>query len=297
MNMKNTFEYLRPLSAAEACQLKDKHGKQSRFWAGGTDLLLQWQDKIVNFDYCIDLSFIPDLDYIRKDKGAISIGSLTKVGSIEASFKLDHSFSIIQKAAGELATPQIRNTATIGGNLCHAAPSADLATPLLVLGADARLLSASGERWVAMDEFFHHVNQTELEENELLAEIKVPIPSAETASCFLKIGRTVIDIAIVNMAAKMTMNEKGVLSDVRIALGAVAPTPLRIKTAEKMLLGADIFRIKAGLINKVSNQVAKEIKPITDVRATKEYRREISKVLTKRTLESTIQDLQRRVKA
>jgi CO/xanthine dehydrogenase FAD-binding subunit len=295
--MKKTFEYLRPLTPAEAYDLKARYGKKSRFWAGGTDLLLQWQDDIVSLDYCIDLSFIPDLDYISKDSDAVSIGSLTKVTSIEASSELNHSLSIIREAAGELATPQIRNTATIGGNLCHAAPSADLATPLIVLGAEARILGAAGERWVKMDAFFRHVNQTALEENELLTEIKVPIPPAETASCFLKIGRTVIDIAIVNMSARITMDDKGVLTDVRIAFGAVAPTPLRIKTAEEMLLGADVSRIKNTLIGEVSNKVANEIKPITDVRGTAEYRREISKVLTKRAIGNNIQVLQRRLKA
>ncbi|OQY02560.1 MAG: hypothetical protein B6I22_13340 [Desulfobacteraceae bacterium 4572_123] len=290
-----TFEYLRPLTIIEACELKDKYGKRARFWAGGTDLLLQWQEDIVSLDYCIDLSFIPELDYIRKDSDGVSIGSLTKAASIETSSKLAHSFSIIRKAAGELATPQIRNTATIGGNICRAAPSADLATPLLVLGAEMKLVSASGERWVAMDEFFLNLNQTALEENELLAEIKVPIPSAETASCFLKIGRTVIDIAIVNMSAKMAMDEKGTLSDVRIAFGAVAPTPLRIKSAEEMLLGADVSRIENALIGEVSNRVAEEIKPITDVRGSAEYRREISRVLTKRAMENIIQVLQGRL--
>ncbi len=291
-----TFAYLRPLTPVKACELKNKYGDRAKFWAGGTDLLLQWQDNIVSPDYCIDLTFITELDSIRKDSDSVSIGSLTKVTSIEASSELNHSLAVIREAAGELATPQIRNTATIGGNLCHAAPSADLATPLIVLGAEAKLLSASGERQVAMDAFFRHVNQTALEENELLTEIKVPIPPAETVSSFLKVGRTVIDIAIVNMSARMTMDAKGVLTDVRIAFGAVAPTPLRIKAAEEMLLGAHISRIEDSLVDEVSNKVADEVKPITDVRGTAAYRREISKVLTKRALKNNIQALQRRLK-
>ncbi len=291
-----TFAYLRPLTPVKACELKNKYGDRAKFWAGGTDLLLQWQDNIVSPDYCIDLTFIPELDYIRKDSDAVSIGSLTKVSSIETSSELNHSLAAIREAAGELATPQIRNTATIGGNLCHAAPSADLATPLIVLGAEAKLLSASGERQVAMDAFFRHVNQTVLEENELLTEIKVPIPPAETVSSFLKVGRTVIDIAIVNMSARMTMDAKGALSDVRIAFGAVAPTPLRIKAAEEMLLGAHISGIEDSLVDEVSDKVADEVKPITDVRGTAAYRREISKVLTKRALKNNIQALQRRLK-
>ena len=291
----STFKYLRPTSAVKACELKDKYGEKARFWAGGTDLLLEWQKDIVSLDHCIDLTFLSDLDYIKEDSNAVLIGALTKVAAIEASSKLNYSLSNIREAAGELATPQIRNTATIGGNICRAAPSADMATPLIVLGAELKLVSATGERWVAMDEFFLNLNHTALEENELLAEIKVPIPSAETASCFLKIGRTVIDIAIVNMSAKMAMDEKGTLSDVRIAFGAVAPTPLRIKSAEEMLLGADVSRIENALIGEVSNRVAEEIKPITDVRGSAEYRREISRVLTKRAMENIIQVLQGRL--
>ncbi len=114
--MKKTFAYLRPRTPVEAYGLKARYGKKSRFWAGGTDLLLQWQDESVSLDYCIDLSFIPDLDFIRKDSDAVSIGALTKVASVEASSELNHSLSIIREAAGELAAPQIRNTATIGGN-------------------------------------------------------------------------------------------------------------------------------------------------------------------------------------
>ncbi len=289
--MEKSFEYLRPLTPNEACHFKEKYGKKSKFWAGGTDLLLQWQEQKVDLDYCIDLSFISDLEYIKKDSDQVCLGSLTRVASIEESSKLDNSLSIIREAAGELATPGIRTTATIGGNLCHAAPSADLATPLIVLGAEVRILSSVAERWVNMDEFFLNVNQTTLEENELLGEIRIPIPSAKTATAFLKVGRTVIDIAIVNMSMRLTMDDERLLSDVRIAFGAVAPIPLRIKTAENMLLGADVSKIENSLIDEVSNKVAEKIKPITDVRSTAEYRREISRVLTKRALENVIQDL------
>jgi CO/xanthine dehydrogenase FAD-binding subunit len=295
--MKKPFTYLRPLTPIEACHFKEKHDKKAKFWAGGTDLLLQWRDEKINLDYCVDLTFIHDLEFIRKDSDQICIGSLTTVNALEDSSKLDNSLSIIREAAGKLGPPGIRTTATIGGNICNAAPSADLATPLIVLGAQAKFLSSAGERWVNMDEFFLNVNQTALKENELLVEIRIPIPQDTTAASFLKIDRNVVDIAIVNMSMKATMDDSGIFSDVKIAFGAVAPTPIRIKSAEQLLLGADIFKIEDTLIDEVGNRVAKEVKPITDVRSSAEYRRAVSKVLSMRALNNVISDLKKRRKA
>ena len=148
-----------------------------------------------------------------------------------------------------------------------------------------------------MDEFFLNVNQTALKENELLVEIRIPIPQDTTAASFLKIDRNVVDIAIVNMSMKATMDDSGIFSDVKIAFGAVAPTPIRIKSAEQLLLGADIFKIEDTLIDEVGNRVAKEVKPITDVRSSAEYRRAVSKVLSMRALNNVISDLKKRRKA
>jgi len=294
--MKKTFTYLRPLTPVEACRFKEKCDEKAKFWAGGTDLLIQWRGEKIILDYCVDLSFISDLEYIKKDADQICIGSLTKVNTLEKSSKLDNALSIIQEAAGKLGPPGLRTTATIGGNLCNAAPSADLATPLIVLGAEARFLSSAGERWVNMDDFFLYVNKTALKENELLAEIKIPIPGNTTATSFLKIDRNVVDIAIVNMSIKATMDEAGILSDVKIAFGAVAPTPIRIKSAEKLLLGADIFKIGNSLIDEVGNKVQEEVKPITDVRSSAEYRRKVSRVLAVRAVKNVLGDLKKRRK-
>ncbi len=292
--MKKTFTYLRPLTPVEACRFKEKYDKKAKFWAGGTDLLLQWRDQKISLDYCVDLSFIRDLEYIKKDSDQICIGSLTRVNALENSSELDNSLSIIRKAAERLGPPGIRTTATIGGNLCNASPSADLATPLIVLGAHAKFLTSTEERWVNMDEFFLNVSQTVLKENELLTEIKIPIPQDITATSFLKIDRNVVDIAIVNMSMKATMDEAGILTDVKMAFGAVAPTPIRIESAEKLLLGVDIFKIENTLIDEVGNKVQEEVKPITDVRSSAEYRREVSRVLAVRAVKNVLGDLKNR---
>lgn len=295
--MKKTFAYLRPLSSIEACHFKEKHGNKAKFWAGGTDLLIQLRHEKISLDYCIDLSFIRDLEFIKKDSDQIRIGSLTKVNALENSTRLNNALSIIREAAGKLGPPGLRTTASIGGNICNASPSADLSTPLIVLEAQGKILSSTGERWVNMSEFFLNVNQTILKENELLTEIKIPIPADETATSFLKIDRNSVDIAIVNMSMKATMDAADNLTDVKIAFGAVAPTPIRIKPAEKLLLGANIFKIKNALINEVGNKVQENIKPISDVRSSAEYRREISRILAIRALNNVVNDLKERRKA
>jgi carbon-monoxide dehydrogenase medium subunit len=290
----STFEYLRPTTPIEACRQKARHGKGAVFWAGGTDLISEWQDGNVALEYCIDLSFISNLDYIRCNKKEICIGSLTKVASIEGCSDIDGRIPVLSEAASKLGTPQVRNVATIGGNLCHGSPSADLAVPLLVLGAEAKLLSVSGERWVGLEEFFRGVNEAALQEDELLVEIRVSVPPPVTGFSFLKMGRTIVDIALVNAAVRMTLEDNGIFSDVRIALGAVAPTPMRSKSAEDVFFGASIAKLDNALLEKAGRKAAEETKPITDIRASAEYRRKISEVLVRRGIENVIQKLRGR---
>lgn len=292
--MSKIFSYLRPTTSLDACRLKAKYREAAAFWAGGTDLLLQWRDGIVKFDHCIDLSFIPDLDYIKCSRELIHIGALTKVASIETSSPINELVGILRQAASSIAAPQIRNVATIGGNLCNAAPSADLAVPLLALGAEVKLLSVSGERIVALEDFFLGVNKTAMEERELLTEVTFPVPPPATSASFLKVGRTSVDIALVNVALQLTVNKASALTDVRIALGAVAPVPIRAQLAEELLLGINIADLNEDLIEKVSSKAAGETKPITDIRASAAYRREISKVLVRRAIEDALQKLKGR---
>jgi carbon-monoxide dehydrogenase medium subunit len=277
----------------EACILKAKYGMNAVFWAGGTDLLLEWRDGIVDLEYCIDLSYLFDLNYIRDNKNQVCIGSLTRVASIEESSVVNKVMPVLSEAASRMASPQIRNIATVGGNLCHAAPSADLAVPLLALGAEVKLLGPSGERRIALEDFFLGVNETALKEDELLMEIRVPIPPPETAASFLKVGRTVVDIAIVNAAVGMTIEDGGTVTHVRVAVGAVSPTPMRSKVAEEQLIGAKIADLNRALLEDVSRKAAAETKPITDIRASAEYRRKICETLVRRALENVIEKLGR----
>ena len=297
-----SFKYLRPTTPSEACSLKAKHGKEAFFWAGGTDLVPQLQEGLIAPNYCIDMSFIPDFDYIKCGREYIRIGSLTRVATLETSTDIIHQIPVLSEAANHLGSPQIRNMATIGGNLCNASPCADLAVALLAFGTELELLSVAGERWVALEDFYRvddiqiDISQGEkptvLNENELLGEIRIPIPSPKTQFSFSKLRRTAVDIAIVNTAVSITVNSDGIVSDVKIALGSVAPTPMRSRDAENMLRGVNISQIDSALMEMAGYKAAEETRPITDIRGSAEYRRIISEVMVRQGINQAIQNFE-----
>jgi carbon-monoxide dehydrogenase medium subunit len=190
-----------------------------------------------------------------------------------------------------LGTPAIRNQATLGGNLCNAAPSADTAPPLLVLGANAKIVGKEGEKIVPIEDFFVGPGQTVLGQDHLLAEIRVPNIPARSGGAYLKQKRRRgADLAVVGVAAWVVVRGK-VLEDVKVALGAVAPTPIRAKEAEEILRGR---KLDQELLEKSGQAAASEASPIDDIRSSADYRRELLAVLTKRAITRAIQQAEER---
>jgi carbon-monoxide dehydrogenase medium subunit len=175
----------------------------------------------------------------------------------------------------------IRNVATIGGNLCNAAPSADTAPALIGLSAKGKVVGPAGEKLVPLEEFFTGPGCIVCEPGELLVEVQVPVPPPGTKGVYLKHGRSAIDLATVGVAVIMTLEPGVVCRDVKIVLGAVAPTPMRAKKAEEILRGK---KVEPVLIEKSAQVAADEARPITDVRASAEYRKEMVKVYTRRAI-------------
>lgn len=289
--MGRSFDYLRPNSPAEACELKAKYKGDAVFWAGGTDLLLEWKHGTRAFDYCIDLSFLSDLCYINSEKRHTTIGALTPIAAMEAHKQFADGLDVMREVAKTFATPQIRTRATLGGNLCHAVPSVDYAVPLLALDAEAKMLSVGGERTLPLEEFFQDVKQTSLREDELLVEISIPHPPPRSACAFQRVTRTSVDIALVNVAVRLTLDHDGRVSETRIALGAVAPVPFRSKVAEEFLAGKALDELGKDLLGKAAELAAEDTIPITDVRTTAAYRKHVSGVLVTRALDETIRKL------
>lgn len=280
------FNYLAPASVAEAVSLLGSHNGKARVIAGGTDLLVQIKSKEIKTEYVVDISCIPGLQYINYDqKQGLRIGALTTTKAIEKSAELGRIYPVISQAAGLLGSMAIRNVATIGGNLCNAAPSADTAPALIGLAAGAKITGPGGERLVPLEEFFTGPGETVLKTGELLLEIQVPVPPPETRGVYLKHSRSAIDLATVGVAVIMTLESGRVCRDVKIVLGAVAPTPIRAQKAEEILRG---HRVDQTLSEQAARAAAGEAQPITDVRASAEYRKEMIRVLTRQAIEQVI---------
>ncbi len=255
--------------------------------AGGTDLLVE---KPRGVEYLIDLSRLP-LVYIEAipETLDIRIGALTTVREIETSMLFKEEkyqiHSILSETARKLGYVTTRNLATIGGNICNAVPSADFPPVLIALDSRARITGPTGERTVFLEEFFVGVRKTILRSGELLTEIQVPSQPPRTGIAFHKLGRVNVDIALVNVACRLTLRSNGTCKDTRIVLGAVAPTPIRAKRAEEMLIDQNL---DDNFIQKVAQMASKETEPISDIRASADYRRDMCRTLTARALRQAL---------
>ncbi len=280
------FEYLSPHTVQEACSFLFQYGDKARVIAGGTDLLNSMKERIITPEYIIGLRGISDLDYIESDADGIRIGALTTITSLGNSSVIHEKFPCLAEVPGKMATVQIRNMGTIGGNLCNAAPSADTAPMLICLGAKAKIVGTDAERVVSLEDFFTGPGETLLKTGEILVEIQVPNQPDNTAGAYFKMSRVSVDLAIVGVAVLITLDGKGEsCSDIKIALGAVAPTPMRAKKAEEAIKGK---KINEGLIEQAGQIASEEARPITDVRGSAYYRKEMVKVLTKRAIRQAL---------
>ena len=282
-------EYHRPRDVAGAVEILARYGTKARVIAGGTDILpLRPGIKQVNtIDHLIDISNL-DLNYVKEDDDCIRIGAATPLNTLGAfPLFLSEPYRALFEAIGSHSTPTIKNRATVGGNLCNASSCADLSLPLLVLDAVLKASGSGGEREISIAGFFKGANYMALEADELLQEICIPKYSKKTGSAFIKLKRqqTAIDMAVVNVAALLTI-DKAHCQDVRIALGAVAPVPLRAEKAEAVLTGVEPSR---EIIQKAAATALKEVSPISDVRATAAYRSKLVPVLVQRSLETCMQ--------
>jgi xanthine dehydrogenase iron-sulfur cluster and FAD-binding subunit A len=278
--MLGDFEYLAPATVEETLALLGEEG--ARPLAGGTDLLIHLRAGLAQPSCLVDLAGL-GLSYIQPEAGVIKIGATCTLTDLLAAPAIRRNLTCLCEAAAEFGAVQSRNMATVGGNLCSAVPSADLAPPLLALDAHLKLAARDGERVLALEHFFTGPKTTTLAADEVLLEIRVAIPPPRTGTSFLKLGRRqAMTLAVVNVATLISLAEDGrTVEAIRIALGAVAPIPLRARRGEAVLHGRELSE---PLINEAAATAAGETAPISDLRATADYRREVSRVLVKRAL-------------
>jgi CO/xanthine dehydrogenase FAD-binding subunit len=283
--MKPTaFEYFTPSTVKEAIGLLKSEGDGAKILAGGQSLLAMMNFRAARPTALIDINKIKELDYIREEGNEIVIGALTRERTLETSPLIKEKCPILAKAITHIGHLPIRFRGTIGGSLVHADPTAEIPIASVVLGAKMKIAGLSGERVVNASEFFLTYLTSALEEYEMLVEVRIPTFSqATTAWSYVDISRRHGDFAIVAVASILAMDKGGVCKEARIALGGVAPTPIRVKDAEMVLTGG---KLTDKLIEDAAIKAAEseDVNPDSDYHATAEYRKAMAKVLTQRGL-------------
>jgi carbon-monoxide dehydrogenase medium subunit len=279
------MDYFAPKSVPEALSLLERYGADAKVIAGGTDVMVDIKYK-EEPGCLVNIKAIAGLRGIEESAGGVRIGPLTTIHEIESSALLRDKLPVLWEAAHQFASLQIRNTATIGGNICRASPSGETLSPLLVLEAQARVAVGGRESVEPFTSFFAGPGKTRLGSKGLLTAIEIPFPAFGSRSAYLKHAvRGAMDIAMVGVAVLITSDTAGkTFQDVRIGLGAVAPTPLRAAKAETLLRGK---AATAALIKEAAAAAAGESSPIDDQRSSAEYRRWIVEALTRRGLAQT----------
>ena len=279
-----SFEYYAPHSLEEALSLLDNRREEAKVLAGGTDLIVQMKDGDARPAVIVDVKNVPELNRLEwNEDETLHIGAAVPLSKIVAFPPVMERFGMLHQACSLIGSVQIRNRGTVGGNVCNAAPSADTPPPLLCLGAKAIVAQLEGTRIVPLASFFYGPGHTALANNELLVGLEIPAPPTLSSGCYLRlIPREEMDISVVGVASFLVLaTPESRCQEARIALGAVAPTPIRVPEAEAVLAGRALTE---EAIEEAAEQAAEATRPISDVRGSAEYRREMVKVLTRRTL-------------
>jgi len=286
----SNFEYLKPQTLEEAYSLLSRYGSDAKVLAGGTDLMVNMRKGLMKPKYVIDIKGIVGLDQVRYEDSQLKIGSLVTLTTLQRSKLIMEKADILKEATRKMGSVQTRNRATVGGNICNAAPGADTVTPLIAMDARVSIIGSERMRTLPLEEFFTEPQKTVLKPDEILTEILVPDAPPRTGRAFFKYQhRAAMALAIINGGISMTLSEDGLCQNVRIALGAVAPTPMRAKQAEKTL---ENQRVDEQTIGKAADVASQEIRPRKDsIRASPEYRVELTRILLRRALKNAAEKI------
>jgi len=272
-----SFDYQKVYSLEEAFDAASASNGASAFLAGGTDLLVQIKEGKKQPRCVIDVKGVPEMAELALSEDELSIGALTCIRTLESSRSIGEKVPLLAQAAAKLGSVQIRHRATIGGNLCNASPSADTAPALLALEAQAEIFGKTGPRVMDLQKFFLGPGTTVLGDGEILTRLKIPLTRKRNGSVYYKLStRKAMDLAFVGVAVLLELNGSDRISKARIALAAVDPTPIRVPFAEKLLEG---IRLTPEAARESAERAARSCKPISDLRASAEYRREMVREL------------------
>jgi len=275
------FDYFRPNTVPEAVALLQQHGSNAKILSGGQSLIPMMKLRLARPGCLIDINRIPGLSYIREDGGFLKIGGLTRESDLEASAVVKSKYPLLLDTVGVIADPQVRNLATVGGNLAHGDPANDHPATMLALGAQVVATGAKGERVIAIEEFFVSLFTTALKQDEILTEIRIPAPPAKSGGAYFKIERKVGDFATAAVAVQLTLGASGAVQKVGIGLTNAGPKPVKAKKAEEFLKGK---KLEASVVDQAAQLASEEAQPSSDLRGPAEYKKGLVKELTKRAI-------------
>jgi aerobic carbon-monoxide dehydrogenase medium subunit len=275
------FDYIAVKSVPDAVAELVKHGDEAKLLAGGHSLIPLMKLRLATPSFVVDIGPVKDLNYIRRSDGEIAIGALTTHHDIEFSDLVKAQLPVLASAAGQIGDPQVRNRGTIGGAAAHADPSGDFPACLRALDAEFEAAGPRGRRVIKAKDFFVDTFTTALQPDEVLTEIRVPVPPADTRGTYLKFSRRSQDWAIVAVAAQVTIKDRK-FQDVRIGLTSMGGTPVRATAVEEALRGE---RADENTIRAAAEKAAVGTNPPADLNGSPDYRRHLATVLTRRALE------------
>jgi carbon-monoxide dehydrogenase medium subunit len=280
------FQYYSPESLSEALSLLAELDNASPV-IGGTDLMIAMRNGVSVPSHVVDLNEISELNYVKEEEGIIRIGATATHAQVANSSFVSRVHSLVDSVS-RIGSPQIRNRGTITGNICNASPAADTAPPLLVHMAEVEIQSLDGRRTIPIADLFAGPKINSLEIGELLTEIRIPVPSAGSASSFKRIGRRKAFTLSVVSAATYIQMEGETCTNAKVAFGSVAITPIRVPEAESLLTGS---KLDEKTVKVASKAVYEVVKPITDIRGTAEYRKDMCPVLMRRAIDQCLERL------
>lgn len=281
------FDYHPASSVAETLDLLDRFGEDAHLLAGGTSFMLLHRQGLVQPGHVIGLRGVDELRGIRAQDGGLEIGAMTTHREVERSAAVQAFCPTLSENFRHIATVRIRNQATIGGNLVHADPAQDPPPMLLALDAEVTIAGKDGERTVPLDGFFEDYFQTAVREGEVLTRVRIPALPTGSRTRYVKfLPRTADDYATVAVAVRLQLGADSRCDDIRIALGAAAPIPMRAKRTEDALRGQ---RLTPSVIDEAAALVRDEVDPLSDVRGSAAYKREMARVWTGRAIRSLLE--------
>jgi carbon-monoxide dehydrogenase medium subunit/2-furoyl-CoA dehydrogenase FAD binding subunit len=281
----SAFEYFAPGTVKEAVGLLEKYEDEAKVLAGGQSLVPIMNFRLGRPEVLIDINKIKGLDHIKEEGDELLVGALTRERDLELSPLVQQGCPLLAEAVSFIGHIPIRNRGTIGGSLVHADPSSELPTVICCLDGEMKVVGPSGERTLEPEEFFLTYLTTSLEPSEILVEVKIPKLPQNTGWSFVELSRRTGDFAIVCVAALLFMESGGVCKEARIALGGVAPTPIRVEEAEEVLAGQ---KITDALIEKAGEEAAEATETEPDYHASAEYRKEMTRVFVQKALQEAL---------